>query len=106
MLAQPVKKKIPILMFHSISQNATPKFKPFTVSPVLFARQMAYLHQQAYSPITVTQFIDPRTGGATALPERPVGLTFDARFPDCYLEALPLLPRYRLTATMCYLTAV
>ncbi len=105
MLAQPVKKKIPILMFHSISQYATPKFKPFTVSPVLFARQMAYLHQQAYSPITVTQFIDARTGGATALPERPVVLTFDDGFADFYIEALPVLKRYGFPATLYVATA-
>src|SRR6266571_2544993 len=108
MLARPAKKKVPILMYHSISRYATPKFKQFIVSPALFAEQMAYLHQHRYTPITATQFVKARAHGASvssALPERPVVLTFDDGFADFFTEALPILQQYGFTATLYVLTA-
>jgi peptidoglycan/xylan/chitin deacetylase (PgdA/CDA1 family) len=91
---------VPILMYHSISQDATRKYKPFAVSPALFAEHMAYLHQQANTPITVTQFINTRSKGPSALPDRPVVLTFDDGFADFFTEALPILQQYNFTATL------
>jgi peptidoglycan/xylan/chitin deacetylase (PgdA/CDA1 family) len=99
------KKQVPILMYHSISQNAAPKFKEFAVSRRLFADQMAYLYQQAYTPITVTQFVTMRSQGNTELPDRPVVITFDDGFADFYLEALPILEQYGFLATLYVTTA-
>lgn len=99
------KKKVPILMYHSISQHANSKFEQFTVSPALFADQMAYLYQQAYTPITVTQFVTMRSQRNAVLPERPVVITFDDAFADFYLEALPVLQRYSFPATLYVPTA-
>ena len=56
-LGLPEKKRIPILMYHSISDHASRKFKQFTVSPKLFAEHMAYLRQHRYTPMTVTRFL-------------------------------------------------
>src|SRR5947207_9429057 len=72
--------KVPILMYHSIAHDATRRFKQFTVSPTLFSEQMAYLSQQGYTALTVTQFIATRE--RAALPPRPVLLTFDDGFAD------------------------
>lgn len=98
-------KKIPILMYHSISYTDNSRFRQFTVPPALFAEQMAYLHQQAYTPITVTQFVSSITTGGTALPERPVVLTFDDGFADFFTEALPVLKQYDFAATLYISTA-
>src|SRR6266487_3901186 len=108
MLARHEKKRIPILMYHSISRHATPKFKPFTVSPELFADHIAYLLQHAYTPITVTQFVETVAHGASVsstLPERTVVLTFDDGFADFFTEAFPILKQYGFTATLYVLTA-
>jgi peptidoglycan/xylan/chitin deacetylase (PgdA/CDA1 family) len=108
LVAQFKNKKVPILMYHSISDHATPKFKQFTVSPALFADHMAYLHQHAYTPITITQFVDALSQNnaiSSALPERPVVLTFDDGFADFYTEALPVLKRYGFAATLYVATA-
>src|SRR6266571_451389 len=99
------KRKIPILMYHSISQSAALKFKQFTVSPTAFANQIAYLYKQAYTPITVSQFIDMRSQESFALPERPVVITFDDGFADFYTEAFPVLKQYGFTATLYVATA-
>ena len=99
------EKKVPILIYHSISSAATARFRQFTVSPMLFAEQMAYLHQQRYTPLTVTQFIRARSQEASALAERPVILTFDDGFADFFTDALPVLKRYKFTATLYITTA-
>ncbi len=105
MFAAPKKRKVPILMYHSISQYATPNFKSFTVSPALFAEQMAYLYQHSYTPITVTQFINARDQEGPVLPERPVVLTFDDGFADFFTDAFPILKQYGFVATLYVPTA-
>ncbi|TMD97044.1 MAG: polysaccharide deacetylase family protein, partial [Chloroflexi bacterium] len=98
-------KKVPILMYHSISGNASSKFRQFTVSPALFAEQMAYLHQQAYTPITVTQYVRAQFQRETELPEHPIVLTFDDGFADFLTAALPVLTQYNFAATLYVSTA-
>ncbi|GAC1387694.1 MAG: hypothetical protein NVSMB33_17290 [Ktedonobacteraceae bacterium] len=93
-------RKIPILMYHSISQHAAPKFKAFAVPPPLFAEHMAYLHQHDFTPITVTQLVHSLAQGEPALPEHPVILTFDDGFADFFTHALPILRRYGFVATL------
>jgi peptidoglycan/xylan/chitin deacetylase (PgdA/CDA1 family) len=100
--------KVPILVYHSISAQATPHFKEFAVHPDLFAEHMAYLHQQGYTPLTVSEFVKALSGRKTAcsaLPGRPVVVTFDGAFADFYTEALPVLVRYGIVATLYVPTA-
>ncbi len=107
MSIQVEKKKIPILMYHSIAEDASPELQPFTVSPSLFAEHMAYLHHFGYTPLTVTQFVTRRTqrGVAGTLPARPVVITFDDGFADFFTSALPILQKYSFGATMYIPTA-
>lgn len=94
------EKKIPILMYHSISQFSGPKFKKFTAPVTLFAEHMTYLQQNGYTPITVTQFINARAQEGSVLPERPIVITFDDGFADFFTDAFPVLQRYGFTATL------
>ena len=96
----PEVQRVPILMYHSISEHASPRFQQFAVSPQLFDEQMAYLHQHKYTPMTVSQFTEARAQGGVGLPERPVILTFDDGFADFYTHALPILKRYDFAATL------
>lgn len=99
---------VPILMYHSISNQATRRFRQFAVPPLLFARHMNYLSRQAYTPISVTHLVNVLFAGDTtseALPERPVVITFDDGFADFFREALPILDQYGFTATLYITTA-
>src|SRR5689334_1288564 len=87
-------------MYHSIAETDNAKFYPFTVSPTLFAEQMAYLYSCGYTPLTVTQYAKAYLGGGFTLPERPVVLTFDDGFEDFFTNALPVLNRYHFPATV------
>ena len=102
---QSEQKKIPILMYHSISCSSNPRFQQFTVPPLVFAEQMAYLYNHQYTPITVTQLIQARSRNTFVLPERPVVLTFDDGFADFFTAALPVLQQYRFAATLYVATA-
>lgn len=93
-------KQIPILMYHSISEYTTPKFRQFVVPPHLFSEHMAYLYQNMYTPITVTQFISARIRNDGILSGKPVIITFDDGFEDFYINALPVLVQYNFVATL------
>ncbi len=91
-------------MYHSLSDRARPRFRKFALPPALFAEQMAYLAQQRYTTLTVSQYIAFRKAG-TALPEPTVVLTFDDGFADFYTEALPVLQEYGFVSTLYVATA-
>jgi peptidoglycan/xylan/chitin deacetylase (PgdA/CDA1 family) len=95
-------------MYHSISSQATRRFRPFAVPPLVFAQQMDYLRQHAYTPISVTRLASLLFAEGTAppgMPERPVVITFDDGFADFADEALPVLSQYGFPATLYVPTA-
>jgi peptidoglycan/xylan/chitin deacetylase (PgdA/CDA1 family) len=107
MLIKQGKKSIPILMYHSISQHAEsadPGYKALCVAPTLFETQIDYLCRNGYTFLSVTQLVDALKG-KTALPDRPVVITFDDGYADFYYQALPILSRYHVTATLYVTTA-
>ncbi len=97
--------KVPILLYHSITDNVMPRFRTYTLSPRLFLAHMTYLHEWGYTPLTVTQFITQRVYGPAALPKRPVVITFDDGFADFYAHALPILRRFDFVATLYVTTS-
>jgi peptidoglycan/xylan/chitin deacetylase (PgdA/CDA1 family) len=105
MHAQGIGGAVPILMYHSISEQATPAYEPFTVSPDMFAEHIAYLRQHDYTVMTMTQLAQARYLDEGSLPERPVVLTFDDGLADFYHSAFPVLKRYNISATLYIVTA-
>ncbi|MFK7805328.1 MAG: polysaccharide deacetylase family protein [Anaerolineae bacterium] len=89
---------IPILMYHSISNYASPKFKRWTVSPEQFRNHLVTIQLQGYTPLTVTDYICSLN--KRRLPEKPILITFDDGFEDFYQEALPLLSQFEMPATL------
>ncbi len=94
---------IPVLLYHSVSEQSTPGFRRWTVSPERFAAHMALLQAEEYRTLTVSEAMDVRERGA-ALPERVVLITFDDGFQDFAQEALPILAAHDFRATLYVVT--
>lgn len=88
-------KGVPVLMYHSISTNPS---NSLCVSEKDFAAQMEWLKSQNYHTITVEQLNNALTKG-TALPEKPVLITFDDGYRDNYIAAWPILKQNGLVGT-------
>ena len=92
---------LPILMYHHIdflAPGASKVWQDLTVSPQTFERQMKYLFEQNYHPITFRQFFDFIEKG-NELPEKSLIITFDDGWKNQYTYALPVLKKYKFPAT-------
>lgn len=94
---------IPILMYHSIAEDAPPAFRKWAVQGTVFADHLAYLYEQGYTPLTVSRLVQIRSETPGDLPKRPVIITFDDGLLDFYTDALPILQAYQCVATL-YIT--
>lgn len=93
--------QVPILMYHYIRVPPDPGADRLgynlSVSPQEFARQMDYLAQESFHPVTIAQ-LQGYLQGTAALPDRPVVLTFDDGYADLYTEAFPVLRQHNFRA--------
>jgi peptidoglycan/xylan/chitin deacetylase (PgdA/CDA1 family) len=93
-------KKIPILLYHSVSQHASKKFRPWAIHPHLFASHIEFLSERGYTPLSVTQLARIIRSQSQKIPERPVVITFDDGYADFLLNVLPILKRFQFLATL------
>ena len=93
---------VPILYYHYIrdihptAQNQLSV--ALSISPALFAQQMALLHVEGAHPITLAMLMDA-LDGTSALPANPVVLTFDDGYADFATNVEPVMVRYGFVAT-------
>lgn len=88
---------LPILMYHSISPQATKKTM-LAVSPQSFERQMRFLKDRHYNVIPLEEAVR-LIKDKKSIPYKTVVITFDDGYKDNYTYALPILKKYRLPAT-------
>ena len=96
------KARIPILMYHSISNDAEDDIHPYyriNTSPDIFAKHIKFLHENNYSVISLRDVKEslPQLDNS---PGRFVVITFDDGYQDFYTEAFPVLQNYDYTATV------
>ncbi len=92
--------RVPILMYHYITNNPNPIDRArdlLSVPPDKFEAQMQYLSQNGYTPITLDTLYGIFNGQATA-PAKPIVLTFDDGYIDFYTNAFPILRRFNFHA--------
>ena len=89
---------VPILMYHEVTDTPHPNFAKYSVTPRAFTAQMRWLASARYSTISLPALLAHRTTGS-AIPRRPIVITFDDGFLDCARHAGPVLADYGFSAT-------
>jgi peptidoglycan/xylan/chitin deacetylase (PgdA/CDA1 family) len=95
------KYSVPILTYHSISENLFGKVHPYHQinTPVsVFAMQMKWLRREGYRTINLSELLSGFDGKQDLT--KTVVLTFDDGYQDFYTDAFPLLKQCGFTATV------
>ena len=93
---------VPIVMYHSLYEKGQGQY---VISPALFEQDLCYLKENGYETVTVADLIAYVDKG-TALPQKPVMLTFDDGFYNNFYYAHPLLQQYGMRAVLSPIGAV
>ncbi len=99
--------RVPILMYHSVSEQSDPSRHPYydgNTSPRIFAHHMSFLRESAYSSVDVATALDFLQAGNNV--KKPVVITFDDGYRDIYTDAFPNLVENGLTATVFLATGL
>lgn len=90
--------RLPILMYHSISERPTRATAALAVRPAAFADQMALLRDRGFTPLPFCAVF----GGERVIHQvvKPVVITFDDGYADFHENALPVLAQYGFAATL------
>jgi len=95
---------VPILLYHSITDEASKAYRPFVLSPPRFENQMKFLGEHGFAVLSVAEY---RAASArSSLPPKPVVLTFDDGLEDFYAHALPVLVDRGFHATVYVTTSL
>lgn len=92
---------VPILMYHSISDNLFAKSHPYyqiNTLPEIFARQMRWLRNSGYRAINLPEVLAGFQIGEDF--SKTVAITFDDGYRDFYTDAWPVLKQCGFTATI------
>jgi peptidoglycan/xylan/chitin deacetylase (PgdA/CDA1 family) len=92
--------RVPVLMYHSIADESSARFRPYAVRPADFAAHLDALHDTGYSSLSMAEYNRLCAGPAGDWPQRPVVVTFDDAFLDFHDTALPMLAEHGFTATL------
>jgi len=91
---------LPVLMYHHVEAiEPGQKIGSLTVTAEYFRKQMQYLKDKGYQPVSpnqVASFLDDAGG----LPGKPVLITFDDGYSDNYTAAFPILREFSYSAVI------
>lgn len=92
--------RVPILMYHYISSNPDPADRArdsLATPPDKFDEQLKYLSDNGYTTLTLDTLYAALKNQVT-LPSKPIILTFDDGYIDFFINAYPILQKYRFQA--------
>lgn len=92
-------KQTVILMYHIVAEPLSGQEARFCCTPRRFEAQMRHLRSAGMRLLTLDEIADALDGRAE-WPNEGVAVTFDDGFADTFANALPVLARYRIPATM------
>lgn len=90
---------IPILLYHSVSDDAPGDFGPYAVTPRRFAQHLDVLLSLGYSTLTIAELVERLSTGAPVAGRTAV-ITFDDGFGDFSSNAWPELRARGMSATL------
>ena len=90
--------KVPIIMYHSILKDES-KSGDYIITPTQLEDDLKYLKENGYTCIFVNDLIEYEQNG-TALPDKPIILTFDDGHYNNKTYLLPLLEKYNQKAVI------
>lgn len=94
------RDQVVVLTYHHVDAKSQ---QPFAITPKQFAAHMAYLYENDFHPITLTEFLRfVDTGIMTT--ENAVLLTFDDGYESYYKEAFPILKEYQFPSVNFVIT--
>ena len=94
-------RRVPILMYHSISDNLFAKSHPYyqiNTAPGVFAWQMRWLRQNGYRTLNLGEMLAALHSGGDV--SRTVVITFDDGYQDFYTDGLAVIKQCGFTATI------
>jgi peptidoglycan/xylan/chitin deacetylase (PgdA/CDA1 family) len=91
--------RAPVLMYHGVAEDPTRAARGLSVHPAAFAAQLERLCELGFTTVTLSQ-LAAGLQGRQALPERPIAITFDDGYANFHDEALPVLDRLAMPATL------
>ena len=98
--------RVPILMYHSVSENQFGKTHPYfqiNTSPEIFARQMKWLKRAGYRTIDLTEMLAALESKKDL--SKTIVITFDDGYRDFYTHAFPVMKQCGFSATVFLATA-
>jgi peptidoglycan/xylan/chitin deacetylase (PgdA/CDA1 family) len=93
--------RVPILMYHSISDNLFARAHPYyqiNTSPNVFAGQMRWLRNNGYRTMDLAEMLAAIEEGRDLL--KKFVITFDDGYQDFYTDAWPVIKQCGFTATI------
>jgi len=98
--------RIPVLMYHSISDVEEHNLHPYyriNTTPAMFAQHMGFLEENGYNVIDLTDL--EQCLGTSPTIKKSVPITFDDGYDDFHDKAFPILQEHHFTATVFLPTA-
>jgi peptidoglycan/xylan/chitin deacetylase (PgdA/CDA1 family) len=90
--------RIPVLLYHSVSENPSSAIARYAVAPAAFARQLDAVVESGRTALTLSEYAAAL--GTQRLPQRAIVITFDDGYADFYEHAFAELVRRGLPCTL------